>query len=471
MIDISRFFDIPSLEAWQQEAIKTLKCENSEELAAKLQKKSFEGVDFYAYEVKTKDHFLRSFPTKRTLSNNIELRVYDLFNQLMLNSFDQNQLDFNQTTVLLNISILHNAGASIVQEIAMSLSLMEFVKNNFLKCEKIELQVSVDSLYFNNIAKLRSLRFIYESLASQMDFPELKITSVSSLREQTLYDPWMNMLRQTSSTAAAFIGGADEIRILPYDEVAKLYGLERSNDVAVRQSENVFHILNEESFLTQVKDPSYGSHLIEALTEKFTKEGFELFKKYNDDAGILNQIKKFSHQVELVAQKRCNAVASTQKVVSGINLFTNTSESLENNFKVKLKLNSNEGLFPVRRVSFDYELLRQSLEGKELLISILVYGKESQLSARIMFCANFIESLGYEAKIHFVTNKAEANEVKANIKIYCSLDQDYKDFLTGEVNKDIIELIAGKSFKQEGMINIFNGIDKFSVLKSIVGRL
>ena len=67
--------------------------------------------------------------------------------------------------------------------------------------------------------------------------------------------------------------------------------------------ENVFHVLSEESFLTQVKDPSYGSHLIEALTEKFIKEGFELFKNFNEDAGLLRQIKKFSHQVELVAKK------------------------------------------------------------------------------------------------------------------------------------------------------------------------
>lgn len=493
MIKISDDFGAVDFFKWQELAFKSLKLENYEELEKKLNHKTCEGITLKSfYDRDIQNIHLATFPKTRKLIKYISSEYHDdsfdkfySYNKVsgaknittnlngpdeyldLLKLFEELNFDLellkekiskmNCQHVLVKLSLIHNAGASMVQELAFSIAALGFLANS-LKDSNIYFEVSVDSLYFCNISKLRALRFISESLNAQLNYPKIKIIAVPSKREQTLYDPWVNMLRETTTIAAAFIGGADEIAVENFDQLLTDLTEKTPNEVGTRQARNIFHILNEESFLQRVSDPSEGSYTIEALTQELITNAIELTKSYGKE-GILSQIKKFSHQVELIALERKLRVAKLKHVIAGVNNFANTED------QVGLIKKDQLGLFPLRRIAEDFEDLRQKLEDKKIGIKVFVFGEESKLSARIMFCTNYFEVLGHNAEVVFINENDSLNYT--DINIFCALDEDYEKILS-KLKPQGDCFIAGAKFSKDGFQNIFQGQNRFELLSEAV---
>jgi methylmalonyl-CoA mutase len=121
---------------------------------------------------------------------------------------------------------------------------------------------TIGSDYFKEIAKMRAFVSLFET--HFQGFPN--IFAQTSLSNKESEEPYTNLLRTTTESMSAILGGCDALMIRPYNQ-----SFEAPNDFSNRLARNQHHILLEESFLGKVQDPSAGSYYIETLTQQFLK--------------------------------------------------------------------------------------------------------------------------------------------------------------------------------------------------------
>src|SRR5690606_32239694 len=111
-----------------------------------------------------------------------------------------------------------NAGATVVQQLAYGLAhaneYLNYLNTRLSPEEKPHIKttfkVAVGTNYFFEIAKLRALRILWKTLASEYQMPEDCILYVApTKRNKTLYDYNTNMLRTTTECMSAILGGAN----------------------------------------------------------------------------------------------------------------------------------------------------------------------------------------------------------------------------------------------------------------------
>src|SRR5476651_1029384 len=96
----------------------------------------------------------------------------------------------------------------------------------------------------------------------------------------TKRDAAVNMLRMTVAVAAAGLGGADNIAVLPHTAALGL-----PDALARRIARNTQLILLEESNLAKVGDPAAGSGAIEDLTAKLCAAAWTQFQEIEKAGG------------------------------------------------------------------------------------------------------------------------------------------------------------------------------------------
>ncbi|MBT8184157.1 MAG: methylmalonyl-CoA mutase, partial [Eudoraea sp.] len=161
--------------------------------------------------------------------------------------------DFN--TISVDMSLYQNAGANIVQQLAYGMAhANEYLDFFERKAEGLSgksgltFRVSVGGNYFFEIAKLRALRLLWQSLAKEYNVsPDCHIVASPSLRNKTIYDYNTNMIRTTMENMAAVLGGANIINPLSYDAVYN-----KENEFGERIARNQLLILKFESHLDKV---------------------------------------------------------------------------------------------------------------------------------------------------------------------------------------------------------------------------
>ena len=91
--------------------------------------------------------------------------------------------------------------------------------------------------------------------------------AVTSLREITRDDAYVNVLRGTISAFAAAVGQAEFITVLPLDTVIGL------PDVLTRRiARNTQVVLAEESNIGRVNDPAGGAWFVESMTQQLCEK-------------------------------------------------------------------------------------------------------------------------------------------------------------------------------------------------------
>lgn len=159
--------------------------------------------------------------------------------------------------------------ADILQQLTAILAQTVDKKQVF---EALQIEITVKSLFFVEIAKLRALRLLLLQVASmygvEMQAHEFVIHVKTSLQSDINMN--QNLLSNTMQAMSAIIGGCNILTITPH-----------SNDkpaFAARIARNVSNLLKEESYFDKVTDAANGSYYVEQLTDKIAEAAWG---KYN----------------------------------------------------------------------------------------------------------------------------------------------------------------------------------------------
>ena len=239
---------------------------------------------------------INAFVTKNQAKCHIQI---DPIGQLAKdgNWFDNLDKDFEKLNTIsnkisipfltINSGIYQNAGANMVQQLAYNLAHVNEYFNRIQNINQaITIEVAVGTNYFFEIAKLRALRLLFKTLASEYNYSiDCHIVVTPTKRNKTLYDYNVNMLRTTTECMSAILGGANSIANLPYDS---LY--HKDNEFGDRIARNQLLILKHESYFDKVNNPADGAYYIENLTEQLAEKALLLFKDIEANGGFITQL-------------------------------------------------------------------------------------------------------------------------------------------------------------------------------------
>ncbi|MBW1294504.1 methylmalonyl-CoA mutase subunit beta [Aquimarina litoralis] len=238
-----------------------------------------------------------------------------------------------KSVISVDLSILQNAGASMIQQLAYGLAhaneYLNYFKdkndNPFINTP-ILFKVSVGGNYFFEIAKLKALRILWDSLSGEYNMlKKCYIFAHPSHRNKTILDYNVNMLRTTTECMSAILGGADTVSNLRYDDI---YNLE--NDFGTRIAINQLLILKNESYFDIVSNPASGSYYIESLTNQLAEKALNLFKNIETGGGYLQQLKNGTIQKKIKesADKEQELFDKEEITLTGANMYKNPEEIL-----------------------------------------------------------------------------------------------------------------------------------------------
>lgn len=192
--------------------------------------------------------------------------------------------------------------------------------------------VSVGSNYFFEIAKLRALRILWSTLASEYQInTDCYISAVPTKRNKTLYDYNTNMLRTTTECMSAILGGANNVCNLPYDAI-----YHKDNEFGERIARNQLLILKHESAFDKVNNAADGAYYIESLTEQLAEKALELFKDIERNGGFLNQLKSgtIQRKIKENATKEQEQFNSGERILLGTNKHSNPNDKMAEQLQI-----------------------------------------------------------------------------------------------------------------------------------------
>lgn len=234
----------------------------------------------------------------------------------------------------IDATLYQNSGATIPQELAYALAHANEYLNQFGNTLQGEMQflVSQGSNYFFEIAKIRALRLLYATLASEYNFrEECHILAQPTKRDKTLYDYNVNLLRTTTQSMSAILGGANAVYNMPYDAI-----YHKNNKFGDRIARNQLLVLKHESYLDKVSNAAEGSYYIEELTTQFAEKALEIFKEIEAGGGFLQQLKAGTIQKKIAesAEKEQKTFDTGELVLTGTNKYQNPEDKMKHDLEL-----------------------------------------------------------------------------------------------------------------------------------------
>lgn len=211
--------------------------------------------------------------------------INDSSTQLRAN-FEMNN-SFQSAPMDISISIDDTDIKTITKSIARQMSLFvdiicnSNVDNVQLLFNKIIIENVCVNHYFFEIAKLRALRILFAEIGTyfEVDSPRVFIQSETNGGEDHLE----NLLINTTQAMSAIVGNTDSIIVTPH--IKKSDNIDEAG-FSNRIARNISNLLNEESHLDKVKDPSAGSYYINHLTEQIVNETWQKFTEIEELGGF-----------------------------------------------------------------------------------------------------------------------------------------------------------------------------------------
>jgi methylmalonyl-CoA mutase N-terminal domain/subunit len=148
-----------------------------------------------------------------------------------------------------------------------------------------------------------------------------------------------NIVRVTVQTLAAALGGTQSLHTNSRDEALSL-PTEDSVIIALRTQQ----IIAYESGITNTIDPLAGSYYVESLTNQIEKEAEEYINKIDSIGGMIEAIETGYVQMEIqrAAYKFNQELEAGEKIVVGVNIFTQKENSNYNLMKIDEKIQHNQ---------------------------------------------------------------------------------------------------------------------------------
>ena len=240
-------------------------------------------------------------------------------------------------TVFVRSDVYSSGGANDVQEVAAVLA----AATAYLRalCERgltidaaasqIAFAFSMGANFFLQIAKLRAVRPLWaqivKAFGGNAEAQKMRIHARPALFFKTVYDPYVNMLRNTTEIFSGVVGGIDSFESAPFDEPIR-----KGDEFSRRIARNVQIMLQEEFGLLQPIDPAGGSWAVETLTRQMKEKIWAAFQGIEKEGGIAAALRAGTVQegiAKVLADRFKNADLRRDRIV-GNNMYPNMTGTL-----------------------------------------------------------------------------------------------------------------------------------------------
>ena len=352
-----------------------------------------------------------------------------------------------------------NSGSTIVEELAFTLSaghdylvrLTDAGLDVDAAARKLRFSFSVSSNYFMEIAKFRAARMLWANIVkgygpAKNCACKMQIHAETSRWNQTVYDPYVNMLRGTTEAMSATIAGVHSLEVMQFDA-----SFENPTEFSKRIARNVELLLKNESHFDQVVDPAGGSYYVENLTQSIAAEAWKLFLEIEEKGGYTEAYKAglIVERIKASAAAKDKNIATRRQTLLGANqypIFTEVAGKEITAESVTRKQAEGNVLVPYRgAMAFEEMRLQVDRSGKEPKAFMLTCGNLGMARARSQFSCNFFACAGIKVIDNTYFKSIEegakaALESKAQIVVVCASDDDY-----AEAAPKVKELLGGKA--------------------------
>lgn len=383
--------------------------------------------------------------------------------------------------------VYHGAGCSEAQELgfalATSVDYLRMLEAGGIPpadaAPRMSMMLTADADQFVTIAKLRAARLLWARL---LDVSGLAPTPVTlhvetAARMMSRRDPHVNLLRVTTASLAAGIGGADSLTVLPFTHALGL-----PDGFARRMARNVQSLLLEESRVGRVRDATAGSGHVEDLTHELARSAWSIFQTIETEGGMMaaltdGKVQAVISEVRLAREKD---IGRRKMPLTGVSEFPNLNEAPNKTLDMHVPADWQIGeaapaagletCDPLQqhRLSEGFEALRDASDasladtGTRPTVFLAVLGKPADFTVRATWMSNLLASGG----IDVVTGApAELAASKLNIACICSSDAVYAGEAEDAVRSLALQdakhiMMAGKPGEMEASLTAA-GVQRF----------
>jgi len=235
---------------------------------------------------------------------------------------------------------IREAGATAAQELAFTLrNGFEYVERGIARgldvdsfAPRLSFFFDVHNDFFEEIAKLRAARRIWARGmrerygAKDPESWRLRTHAQTAGVTLTAQQAENNIVRVAYQAMAAALGGTQSLHTNSMDETLAL-----PTEKAVRIALRTQQILAHESGVANTIDPLAGSYFVETLTDQLEKDALEIFAEIDELGGVVPGIEQgwFQQQIAMSAMRQQREVEAGERVIVGVNDFTEGSENIE----------------------------------------------------------------------------------------------------------------------------------------------
>jgi methylmalonyl-CoA mutase, N-terminal domain len=232
---------------------------------------------------------------------------------------------------------IREAGATAPQEIAFTLAngiaYVQAAIDAGLAVDKFAPRLSfffnVSNDFFEEVAKFRAARALWASVmrdrfgATDPRSQMLRFHAQTSGATLTAQQPLNNVVRVAIHALAAVAGGTQSLHTNSFDEALAL-PTEQAAEIALRTQQYIAYEANAGN----VADPMGGSYLVESLTARLVEASQALMSRVDELGGAVRAIEQGFYQREIQdsAYRHQQLVERGERIVVGVNRFTETSQ-------------------------------------------------------------------------------------------------------------------------------------------------
>ncbi len=237
-------------------------------------------------------------------------------------------------TILIDTTVYGDNGATITQELAIAFNTATYYVNAMLDrglnvediFKHLQFNLTIGSHFFMEIAKFRAFRIMWHNFISSYDEKcqvKAYVHAKTSAWNKTKYDAFVNILRTSTETFSAVLGGIDSLQVTHLDELVA-----RPSQFTRRVARNQQIIINEEANMYRIIDPAGGSWYVESMTAEIAEKAWEQFQTYEAEGGIILALQNdlIQDDVTDIAELKMKNVGSRKDVIVGSNMFANLEE-------------------------------------------------------------------------------------------------------------------------------------------------
>jgi methylmalonyl-CoA mutase len=274
-------------------------------------------------------------------------------------NFDSLITDFNGSfsNITVNTSTYQQAGATITQELAYFTAHLNEYLNHLNNAgnlsafkestdaavhrkhsrsskagKRVNIDTAIGSNYFFEIAKYRAYRILTKTLGDVYAIDlGCYITATPGLRNKSLMDYNVNLLRTTTECMSAILGGADTLCNIPYDTF-----FNKENEFGDRIARNQLIILKDEAYLNKIGNASDGSYYIDSITKQLVEKSLEIFKDIEKTGGFVQSLFEgtIQRKIKESARQEQEDFNTGKRVLIGANKYPNAGQPLQKEYEI-----------------------------------------------------------------------------------------------------------------------------------------